>query len=72
MPAEPGPGLIEIVIRHEHLRPVRVYDPAGGGKVRRGVFARKKVREDGHVGKHLPPVGLLLLVIGRKRFDLRA
>ena len=37
VPAEPGPGLVEIVIGHQHLRPVRVYDPAGGGKVRRSV-----------------------------------
>ena len=28
VPAEPGPGLVEIVIGHQDLRPVRIHDPA--------------------------------------------
>ena len=40
--------------------------------MRRGVFAREQVWKSVHVGQYLPPVGLLLLVPGRKCLDLRA
>ena len=36
--AQPGPGVIEIVIGQEHLLPVRTHHPGRGGQVGGGVF----------------------------------
>ena len=40
MSAEPGPGLVKVVVRHERPRPAAVDDPGRGGEVRHFIFPR--------------------------------
>ena len=38
MAAQPGPGLIDVMIRHKHPRPIRCHHPGGSGQMRSGIL----------------------------------
>ena len=68
--AHPGPGAVQIVVYHNHLRPVGTDHPCGSRQMRHRVFPGQQLRAAAEKGENLRLVPHLLLVKGDIRFDL--